>query len=117
MPTIGHINARTDSFQSSFYPFCLIEWEKLFSDIRISCLVSIFKNRLLSIIHPSEKPVYGIHDPKGLAILTQLRVGLSMLNHHKFRHNFADTVNALCPYYCLLLDYDGKNVLFRYLQN
>ncbi len=54
MPTIGHINARTDDFQSSFYPFCLIEWEKLFSDIRISCSVSIFKNRLLSIIRPPE---------------------------------------------------------------
>ena len=30
-------------------------------------------------------------------ILTQLRVGLSKLNFHKFRHNFRDTVNPLCP--------------------
>ena len=30
-------------------------------------------------------------------ILTQLRVGLSMLNLHKFRHNFRDTLNPMCP--------------------
>ena len=43
------------------------------------------------------KPVYSIHDPRGPAILTQLRVGLSMLNLHKFRHNFRDTLNPMCP--------------------
>ena len=29
--------------------------------------------------------------------LTQLRVGLSKLNFHKFRHNFRDTINPMCP--------------------
>ena len=48
-------------------------------------------------IWPPSKPVYGIHDPKGLAILTQLRVGLSKLNFHKFRHNFRDTIDPMCP--------------------
>ena len=38
-----------------------------------------------------------IHDPKGLAILTQLRFGLSKLILHKFRHNFRDTLNPRCP--------------------
>ena len=33
----------------------------------------------------------------GLAILTQLRVALSRFNSHKFRHNFRETINALCP--------------------
>ena len=33
----------------------------------------------------------------GLSRLTQLRVGLSKLNLHKFRHNFKDTVNPMCP--------------------
>ena len=37
------------------------------------------------------------YDPKALAILTQLRVGLSKLNFHKFRHNFRDTINPLYP--------------------
>ena len=33
--------------------------------------------------------------PKGY--LTQLRVGLSKLNFHKFRHNFKDIRNPMCP--------------------
>ena len=33
---------------------------------------------------------------KGLSILKQLRVGLSKLNFHKFRHTFEDSLNPLC---------------------
>ena len=29
--------------------------------------------------------------------LSQVRVGLSKLNFHKFRHNFRDTINPMCP--------------------
>ena len=49
------------------------------------------------MIKPSAKPLYGIHNPKGVAYLTQLRLGLSKLNFHKFKHNFKDTINPLCP--------------------
>ena len=42
------------------------------------------------------KPVYSIFYPKGLSILTQLRVRLSKLNSHKFRHNFKYTLNPMC---------------------
>ena len=41
--------------------------------------------------------VFGIHNPKGLSYLTQLRVGLIKLNFHKFKHHFRDPVNPLCP--------------------
>ena len=34
--------------------------------------------------------------------LTRLRLGLSHLNGHKFRHNFQDCLNPLCP--CSLED-------------
>ena len=94
---IGQIRARTTSFKTSFYPDCLSEWNKLDPEIRLSPSLSIFKTKLSKLIRPTPKLVYGIHDPKGLAILTQLRVGLSKLNFHKFRHNFRDTVNPLCP--------------------
>ena len=32
-----------------------------------------------------------------MSYLTQLRVGLSKLNFHKFKHNFRDTINPMCP--------------------
>ena len=95
--TIGQLRARTKGFQSSFYPNCISEWERLDPEIRLSSSVNIFKKRLLSIIRPPPKSVYRIHDPIGLSILTQLRVGLSKLNSHKFKHNFRDTLNPLCP--------------------
>ena len=94
---VGRINARTERFQSSFYPNCLQEWNSLASEIRESPTVSLFKNRISSLIRPAQKPLYGIYDPKGVAILTQLlRVGLSKPNSHKFSHNFRDTVNPMC---------------------
>ena len=93
---IGMIRARTTRFKNSFYPDCLAEWNKLDPEIRLSPSLSIFKTKLSKLIRPTPKLVYGIYDPKGLAILTQLRVGLSKLSVHIFRHNFRDTVNPLC---------------------
>ena len=81
----------------SFYPNCISEWNKLDPEIRLSPSVNVFKTKLLSLIGPPAKSVFGIHDPIGLSYLTQIRVGLSRLNFHKFMHNFRDTVNPMCP--------------------
>ena len=94
---IGRLRARTEKFKSSFYPNCLSEWNKLQPELRLAPSVAIFKKKFLSIIRPPAKSVFGIHDPKGLSYLTQLRVGLSKLNFHKFKHNFRDTINPMCP--------------------
>ena len=47
---IGRIKARTEKFQSSFYPHCLSEWNKLDPEIRLAPSVAVFKKKLLSII-------------------------------------------------------------------
>ena len=94
---IGRIGVRTDKFKSSFYPNCLSEWNDLDSEIRLANSVAVFKKKLISLIRPPPKPVFGVHDQLGLSCLTQLRVGLSKLCFHKFRHNFRDTVNPECP--------------------
>ena len=64
--------------------------------MRLAPSIAVFKKKLLSIVHPPAKSVFGIHDPVGLSYLTQLRVGLSKLNYHKFKHNFRDTINQMC---------------------
>ena len=94
---IGQIYARTDKYKSTFYPHCLAEWENIDPETRNAPSLGVFKAKLNKIIRPTPKQVFGIHDPKGLATLTQLRVGLSALNFHKFRHNFHDTLNPMCP--------------------
>ena len=81
----------------SFYPNCTSEWNKLHAEIRLAPSVAVIKTKLLSIIRPPAKSVIGIHDPIGLSYLSQRRVGLSKLNFHKFKHNFRDTVNPMCP--------------------
>ena len=78
---------------SVFAPLILKRWIEAWT---FFCYLKKF----LSIIRPAAKSVFGIHDPKGLSCLTQLRVGLSKLNFHKFKHNFRtsdgieDTANA-----------------------
>ena len=51
-------------------------------------------------IRPVGNSIYGIHDPFGVRLINRLRLGFSDLREHKFRHNFADTVNPL--YWCTL---------------
>ena len=94
---VGRIRVRTEQFQSGFYPNCLHEWNKLDPEIRHAPSVAVFKRKLLSIIRPPAKSVFGIHDPVGLTYLTQIRVGLSKLKFHKFSHNFRDAIDPMCP--------------------
>ena len=92
---VGQFMARTEKFKSSFYPDSLCERNKLDPEIRESSSVSVFKKKLISQIKPPANFVYGIHNPKGVVYLTQLRVRLSKLNFHKFEHNFKNTINPL----------------------
>ena len=57
---------------------------------------NIFKKSLLNFIRPSPSPVYGVHHPYGLTLLTRFRLGMSHLREHKFPHNFNDTVDPFC---------------------
>ena len=43
-----------------------------------------------------QSSVYNIHDPVDVKYLTRLRLGLSHLNEHKFRHNFQECLDPFC---------------------
>ena len=88
--------SRTDAFKYSFFPSTILEWNKLERKIRQSSTLLTFRNSLLKIGRPVPKPVYNIHNPNGLKLLTRLRLGLSHLNEHKFNHNFKYCVNPSC---------------------
>ena len=79
-----------------FLPSTLLEWDKLDRRISQSTTMMIFKNALLKIGRPTSKPVYYIHDPNGLKLVTRLRLGLNHLNEHKFNNNFKVGVSLLC---------------------
>ena len=66
--------SRTDAFKYSFFPSTILEWNKLERKIRQSSTLLTFRNSLLKIGRPVPKPVYNIHNPNGLKLLTRLRL-------------------------------------------
>ena len=78
------------------FPYTVVERNKLDINLRNAKSFLIFRNSLLKIGRPMQNPIYDIHDPMGIKFLTRLRLGLSHLNEHKFKHNFWDCLNPLC---------------------
>ena len=72
------------------------EWNKLDLNIRNSASLNTFKKNLLNFIRPCANSILDIYNPLGIKLLTRLRIGLSHLREHKFRHCFQDTLNPLC---------------------
>ena len=78
----------------------------VFSHIALSSLCNlvkasptgIFKRRYMDFYQITVNPIYRIHNPVGLILLTRLRAGLSShLREHKFHHHFKDCENPYCP--------------------
>ena len=92
---IPAIHTRHNYFKNSFFPSTISEWNNLDCKIRNSGSLSIFKKNLLNFIRPANS-IFNFHIPYGIKLLTRLRLGLSHLRDHKFRHYFQDTLNPLC---------------------
>ena len=58
--------------------------------------ISIFKSNILKLIWPKQNNVCYCHNPKGIKLLTRLRLGLIHLCEHKCKHNFQDCLNPIC---------------------
>ena len=86
----------------TIFPSTITEWNKLDRDIRNSDSLNVFKLSLLKFVRPVANSVFEINNPYGLKLLTRLRLGLSHLRYHKFRHNFQDCINPICA--CGLLE-------------
>ena len=59
--------------------------------------------------------MYGIYDPFVVRLINQLRLGFSHLREHKFRHNFDDSGNLLCP--CTLETENTEHFFLRCQNN
>ena len=90
------INCKSLRFMNSFFPNAVSTWNTVMSHFDTLPSIDISKRHILSLIRPSKKIIFGIHDPLGLRYLFQLRVGLSPLRYHKKRHNFIDTPSDEC---------------------
>ena len=55
-----------------------------------------FKKILLNFMRPSGSTVFNCHNPKEVKLLTRLRLDLSHLREHKFKHSFQDSLIPFC---------------------
>ena len=94
---IPNIFCRTEFFRNSFFPSVINEWNKLETGVVNSESFTIFRSTVLKSIRPTPKSIFNISNPLRIKYLTWLRLGLSHLREHKFRHHFNDTLNPLCP--------------------
>ena len=83
-------------FKNSIFPSTINEWNDLNPNLRNSGIYGTFKNAILKFIIPSPNSVFECHNPQGIKFLTRLRLGLSHLREHKFKHSFQDWLNPLC---------------------
>ena len=70
----------------------IIQWNNLDLKIRNSRSLDIFRNRF---IPPSANSVFNSHSLKAINFITILRLVLSHLWEHKFKHSFQDLLNPI----------------------
>ena len=87
---IPQFKLRNNFFLNSFFPSALVEW-----NIRNSPSYSTFKKNILNFTRPRSNDVFSVSHPKGLIFLIRLRVALSHLRKHKFKHRFLETLNSI----------------------
>ena len=58
--------------------------------------MKLWKKRILSFIRPSPDSTFNCHNLRGIKLLSRLRLGLSHLREHKFKHSFQDSLNPFC---------------------
>ena len=83
-------------YKNSFFPSTTIEWNNLDHDLRNTESYTLFRSSILKFIRPSPNSFYGCQNIMGIKLITRLRLGLSHLREHKFKHSFQDTLNPLC---------------------
>ena len=93
LPSLSFIH---NFFKNTFFPTAILEWNKLDLSLRNSASYNLFKKSILKFIRPSPTKIFQYHNPKGIKLVTRLRLSLGHHQEHKFKHSFQDTLNPLC---------------------
>ena len=93
---IKQIFCRTETFNNSFLPQTIREWNKLDNSICKVSSYSVFPKALLDFTQPTVNSTFGTNDVSGLKLLIYLRVGFIHLREHKYKNNLQDTLHPLC---------------------
>ena len=94
--TLREIRCRSSRFVNSFFPNGVASWNIIIKHFETMPLISKLKEHLLSLFRPNIKSTFNRYDPIGLRYIFQLRLRLSPLRNHKWRHNFIGTISNIC---------------------
>ena len=61
----------TNIFRNCFFPYTIIEWNKLDLDVCKSKFYANFRNNLLRLGRPNQRAIYSINNPVGLKFFTR----------------------------------------------
>ena len=81
-------------FRNFFFLSTIIDWKKLDHNIRNSNSFNIFRKSILKFIMKPANSLFNSHNLKGIQFIIRLRLGLSHLRGHKFKHDFQDSLNS-----------------------
>ena len=95
---IPRFNVKHIIFKNSLFPSSVIDWNNLDKSIRSSESLNLFKKSILQFKRRTPNKALNCHNLIGIKLITRLRLGLSHLRDHKFKHSFLDCFNPIC--YC-----------------
>ena len=94
--TFREIICKSNRSKNSFFPDANASWNIFIKHFDEYPSFQILKEHINACLRPKTKSIFGIHDPVGLRYLFRLRVSLSPLRSHKWRHYFIDTPSEMC---------------------
>ena len=92
---IPQFKVKHNFFLNSFFPSVVIKWNNLDQNI---CNSENLQEKAFEIHTSFWSSAFRCHNPKGVKLLTRLRLVLSHLWEHKFKHGFLDSLNPICSY-------------------
>ena len=106
-----NVFCKTEKYKNSFFPNAVKSWKNLDVAFQQSISLTNFRKKLYNLVRPLPKPTFGLHSPKGIRYIFQLRLGLSPLRVHKMKYNFSDTPSDVCS--CAIESETFSHFLFR----
>ena len=93
---IPWFNVKHTFFKNSFFASTVVEWNNPGKSITSSESFALLKKSILRFIRPSPDRTLNCHNPVRKKLITRLRLSVSHLRDHKFKHNFLNCLNPIC---------------------
>ena len=92
---IRFFKTKTIFFKNLSFPAVIMEWHKIDVNIGNSTSGNVFERVIPKFIRPKPNEVFNVDNSEGLKFLTRIRLGVSHLAYHRFRHNFQDCISPI----------------------